>query len=332
MPERHISADTGADTRFTRLVGCDLPIQQAPIGLPAATPKLAAAVAAAGGHGMLAAVTVAPAALSASLDVLNARTSAYGVNFIQALLDPEAFEVAAAKAPLVELYMGPAHPHLVDRAHRQGALVSRQVVSVDEARSAQAEGCDMVVVRGIEAGGRSTTGIGLLALLDAVCDAVDIPIVAAGGIGSARGVAACLAAGADAVRVGTRFLAAEEAETHPVYLEQLIAAGPHDTVVTDEFSAGIPRTNARVLRSCLEAARAHDGDYVGEMTVGGVRVQAPRFGPHNPALDAAGHVEAMALYAGQGVGSVGRVEPAADIVAELALGVRGAVGAAGGVA
>jgi len=332
MPERQTSAVTGADTRFTRLVGCDLPIQQAPIGLPAATPALAAAVAAAGAHGMLAAVTVAPAALSTSLDVLNARTRAYGVNFIQELLDPEAFEVAAAKAPLVELYLGPAHPHLVDRAHRHGALVSRQVVSVDEARSAQDEGCDMVVVRGIEAGGRSITGIGLLALLDAVCDAVDIAVVAAGGIGSARGVSACLAAGADAVRVGTRFLAAAEADTHPVYREQLIAAGPHDTVLTDEFSAGIPRSNARVLRSCLAAARAYEGDVVGEMTVGGVRVQAPRFGPHNPALDAAGHVEAMALYAGQGVGSVRRVEPAADIVAELALGVRGRVGAAGGVA
>ena len=332
MPEHPISAASGSDTRFTRLVGCDLPIQQAPIGLPAATPELAAAVAAAGGHGMLAAVTVAPAALSASLDVLNARTSAYGVNFIQALLDPEAFEVAAAKAPLVELYMGPAHPHLVDRAHREGALVSRQVVSVDEARSAEAEGCDIVVVRGIEAGGRSLAGIGLLPLLDAVCAAVDIPIVAAGGIGSARGVAACLAAGADAVRVGTRFLAAEEAETHPVYVEQLVAAGPDDTVLTDEFSAGVPRMNARVLRSCLEAARAHDGDHVGEMTVGGVRVQARRFGPHNPALDAAGHVEAMALYAGQAVGSVERVEPAADIVAELALGVRQAAGAAGGPA
>lgn len=332
MPDRHTSTGIGPDTRFTRLVGCDLPIQQAPIGLPAATPALAAAVAAAGGHGMLAAVTVAPAALSASLDVLNARTSAYGVNFIQALLDPEAFEVAAAKAPLVELYMGPAHPHLVDMAHRQGALVSRQVVSVDEARSAQDEGCDMVVVRGIEAGGRSTTGIGLRALLDAVYDAVDIPIVAAGGIGSAAGVTACLAAGADAVRVGTRFLAADEAETHPVYLEQLIAAGPHDTVLTDEFSTGIPRSNARVLRSCLEAARAHDAEYVGEMTVGGVRMQAPRFGPHNPALDAAGHVEAMALYAGQGVGWVRHAQPAADIVAELALGVRSAAGAAGGVA
>ncbi len=330
MPAQHIPA-AAADTRFTRLVGCDLPIQQAPIGLPAATPELAAAVAAAGGHGMLAAVTVAPDALSAGLDMINARTSAYGVNFIQPLLDPEAFEVAVAKAPLVELYMGPAHPHLVDTAHRSNALMSRQVVSVDEARSAQDEGCDMVVVRGIEAGGRSLAGIGLLALLDAVCDAVDIPIVAAGGIGSARGVAACLAAGADAVRVGTRFLAAREADTHPVYLQRLIAAGPDDTVLTDEFSVGVPRANARVLRSCVAAARAHDGDVVGEMTVGGVRVQAPRFGPHNPAQDAVGHVEAMALYAGQAVGSVGGVQPAADIVAELALGVRGAVGAAGRV-
>ena len=128
-------------TAFTRLVGCALPIQQAPIGYPAADPTLAAAVAAAGGHGMLAAVRMAAGELSEALDVLNSQTRAYGVNLIQAILDRDAFEVAADKAPLVELYIGEPDPELVNRIHSDGALPCRQVISADEARAAQEEGC-----------------------------------------------------------------------------------------------------------------------------------------------------------------------------------------------
>src|SRR5439155_481781 len=79
------------------------------------------------------------------------------------------------------------------------------------------------------------------------------PVVAAGGIGSGRAMAASLAAGAAAVRVGTRFVAATEAEAHPAYLEKLIAAEAKDTVLTETFSAGWNAPH-RVLRSSVEAA------------------------------------------------------------------------------
>jgi hypothetical protein len=79
------------------------------------------------------------------------------------------------------------------------------------------------------------------------------------------------------------------------------------------------------LRSALEAAEALQDDVVGEMNLGTRRVPVPRFGADNPAADASGHVDAMALYAGQGVGSVRRREPAAAIVADLASGVPAAV-------
>jgi nitronate monooxygenase len=309
-------------TAFTRLVGCELPIQQAPIGFAAAVPQLPLAVAAAGGHGMLAGVRMPAGDLAERLQFVRARTRAFGVNLIEPLVDDETLEVAAVHAPLVELYLGAPAPAIVQRASAGGALVSWQVISAEEARAAEAAGCDMVVARGIEAGGRAKGGIGLLPLLDEVLDAVQLPVIAAGGIATPRAVAAVLAAGAAAARVGTRFLAAAEAATHPVYLEAILDATGHDTVLTEAFSAPpAPRSPHRVLRSALEAVEAVRDEVVGEMNLGTQRVPVPRFGADNPAVDTTGHVEAMALYAGQGVGSVRRREPAAAIVADLASGV-----------
>lgn len=313
-------------TAFTRLVGCEIPVQQAPIGFAAAEPELPAAVAAAGGHGMLAAVRMPATVLSDRLDALNAATRAYGVNFIQPMLETDVLDVAAAKAPLIELYFGDADPELIARARAQGALVARQVVSAREAKAAVDAGCDLVVARSIEAGGRTSGGIGLLPLLDSVLDAVSVPVLAAGGIATRRGVAAVLAAGASGARVGTRFLVAEEAATHAVHADAILAAGYEDTVLTDAFSAGTFKVGHRVLRSSLEAATAFDGDHVAEMTVHGERVQVPRFGPDNPAADARGEVAAMPLYAGEGAGAVRRREPAAAIVADLAQGAAAVLG------
>ncbi|MFN2556616.1 MAG: NAD(P)H-dependent flavin oxidoreductase [Nitriliruptorales bacterium] len=307
---------------FTRLVGCELPIQQAPIGFAAAFPELPIAVAEAGGHGMLAGVRMPAADLADRLQLIASRTRAFGVNLIEPLLEEGALETAAEHAPVVELYLGWPTSGLVERAAAGGALVSWQVVSAEEARAAEAAGCDLVVARGIEAGGRAKGGIGLLPLLDEVLDAVEVPVIAAGGIATPRGVAAVLAAGAAAARVGTRFLAAEEAATHPSYLEALLAARGEDAVLTEAFSAPpAPRTPHRVLRSALQAAEALQDEVVGEMTLGTRRVPVLRFAADNPPADATGHVEAMALYAGQGVGSVHRREPAAAIVADLASGV-----------
>lgn len=334
---RHVAkAGSGAEdarmieTAFTRMTGCELPIQQAPIGFAAGDPELPAAVAAAGGHGMLAGVAMPAPVLEERLAALRRRTRAFGVNFIAPLATDAEYEVAARGAPLVELYFGEPDPRVVERLHAGGAIVSRQVVSAEEARAAEATGCDMVVARGIEAGGRTTGGIGLLPLLDAVLEAVDIPVVAAGGIATARGVAAVLAAGAAAARVGTRFLVAEEAATHPVHVEGVLAAGHDGTVLTDRFNAGAFPSQHRVLRSALAAAEAFDGEHVARMDVYGVPVEVPLWHAHNPARDASGHVQAMALYAGQGAGAITRREPAAAIVADLARMLREVPEAVGG--
>ena len=154
-----------------------------------------------------------------------------------------------------------------------------------------------------------------------VLDAVDVPVLAAGGIGTARAVAAALAAGADGVRVGTRFVAAREAGAHPEYVAALIAARAEDTVYTRAFHLGWPDAPHRVLRSCVAAAEAFGGEVVGEaLRLDGTRAPIPRFATTVADRNTTGAVGSMPLWAGESVGGVTRVRPAAEIVQELAEG------------
>ncbi|MBL8796454.1 MAG: nitronate monooxygenase, partial [Planctomycetia bacterium] len=147
-----------------------------------------------------------------------------------------------------------------------------------------------------------------------------VPVVAAGGIGSARAMAAALAAGADAVRVGTRFVAASESLAHPYYKEALIRAAPEDTVLTEAYSVTWPNAPHRVLRSAIIAAQGLGDGVIGETQIGGNRLALPRFSTPAPLVTTTGKIEAMALYAGESVGAVKRIQPAAEIVRELAEG------------
>jgi nitronate monooxygenase len=142
--------------------------------------------------------------------------------------------------------------------------------------------------------------------------------VAAGGIGSGRAMAAALAAGAEAVRVGTRFIAAAEADYHPTYVDQVIAARGEDTVLTEAFSVMWPDAPHRVLRSCISAAEAFHGDVVGQMPMGDGTMPIPRFSSPAPTRETTGAVEAMALYAGQSASAVKERLPAATIMRDLA--------------
>jgi nitronate monooxygenase len=238
------------------------------------------------------------------------------------LLDRECLELAAERAPLVDVFFLEPDPEIVQTIHSGRALCSWQVASLEEALAAADAGCDLLVVQGVEAGGHPRGEIGLLPLLDQVLGAVELPVVAAGGIGGARGVAACLAAGAAAVRVGTRFIAAAESAAHPDYKRALVATEPADAVLTHAFSAGDPiESTQRVLRSALLAAETLDQATAGEVVIGGERLPVPRFGSLPPTEGSSGALEAMAVYAGQSVGGVTAVQPAAEIVAELAHGI-----------
>jgi nitronate monooxygenase len=310
-------------TPFTELLGARLPLQQAPMG-GVTTPELVAAVAEAGAVGMVPAQMLPADALAGLLDGLAGRTGGVvGVTFLLPFgADPAGVEVAAARSRLVDFFYGDPDPSLVARVHDGGALASWQAGSVAEARAAADAGCDLVAVQGMEGGGRIRGRVALLPLLAEVLDAVEIPVVAGGGIASARGLAACLAAGAAAVRVGTRLLATEEAGAHPAYVAALLEAGAEDAVLTDAFSVMWPPGPEphRTLRSALEAAEAFDGEIVGETRMGANALPVPRFGVPCPNRDTTGEIAAMVHYAGQSVGATDRVLPAAQVVTELARG------------
>jgi NAD(P)H-dependent flavin oxidoreductase YrpB (nitropropane dioxygenase family) len=301
------------ETAFTRLIGCRAPLQQA--GMPqVATPELAAAVADAGAVGMV----VPCEGTGAMLDQLAAQTSGvFGITFLVPFLDMAAMEAAASRVRVVEFFYGPPDPLLVARVHQGGALAAWQVGSPEEACASVDAGCDFVIAQGTEAGGHVRGELPLLVLLDEVLARVGVPVVGAGGIGTARAMAAALAAGAAGARVGTRFVASHESGAHPAYVDALLRAKATDTVLTTAFSVGWPGVPHRVLRSCIDAAGAFDGDVVGEEHLGGSVVPVLRFGTPPPGRTFTGAIEAMALYAGQSVGAVQKPQPAAAIVAEL---------------
>jgi nitronate monooxygenase len=283
------------------------------------TPELVLAVAEAGGVGMLAGVAIPAVVLEHMLDWIGSRTTGvFGVNFLMHFLDREALAIAAKKAKIVDFFYDEPDASLVDMVHQGGALAAWQVGSTAEAVAAVEAGCDFVVAQGTEAGGHVRGQIGLLPLLEQLLPAVSVPVIATGGISTGRSMAAVLAAGAAGARAGTRFLAAEETGAHPRYVEAVLRANSADTVLTERFSVMWANAPHRVLRSCVEAAESFEGDVVGEMAAGERRMPLPRFASATPSTRTTGAIEAMALYAGEGVGAVTRRQPAAEIVREFA--------------
>ncbi len=308
------------ETAFTRLTGASAPLQIA--AMPGiSTRALVAAVADAGALGMLSGVSLSPQALAAELEALRAHTpGVLGVNFLMPFLDPACIPVAARAARVVELFYGEPDAKLVAAIHAGGALASWQVGSLPEARAAERAGCDLVVVQGTEAGGHVRGDSSLLPLLSQVLDAVRVPVLAAGGIASARTLAAVLACGASGARMGTRFVATRESGAHPAYVSALLAASAADTCLTGAFSVLWPDAPHRVLRSALAAAQELPDGTIGTTQLGGSHVPVPRLSVYAPTHDATGRVDAMALYAGESVAEVSSIEPAGALVAALVSG------------
>lgn len=299
-----------------------MPIQLAPMGgVP--TPALIAAVNEAGGMGGFGAGPLPVEALAERLDQIRAHTDGpLAVNILMPYLDREAVKVAAERATVVDFYHGTPNGDLVDLVHELGSLAGWQVGSLDDALAAGEVECDLVIVRGVEGGGRMHGTESLWPLLAEVVESVAVPVLAAGGIGDSRGLAAALAAGAAGVRMGTRFLAAAESGVHDSYKSALIRASATDTVLTDEFRADWPdeQSSSRVLRSSLDAARSSQSDIVGELVFGPETVPVPRFSVAPPLAGSSGAVEAMAMYAGESVRFVRAVVPAGAIVSDIAAG------------
>src|SRR3954451_1550794 len=302
--------------RLCRILHCELPIQLAPMGSVSASARLPAAVGAAGAHAMYPALALPPSALAPLLDELASGTSAFGVNFIVPFMDPDSLAATIERAPYIDFFLADPEPRLVERVHAGGAVCGWQVESVEEARAAEAAGCDVVIAKAWESGGRKRIeGPTLLALLDAILDAVALPVIAAGGIATARGVAAALATGVGAVRVGTRFITAEESDAHPAWKRAVIEARAEDAVVSTAFNAGMPTPGPhRVLSRSIDAAEALEVEQAGVVRLGGAEIPVARFAPTPPTRESTGAIEAIPFYAGQSASAVTAIQPAADII------------------
>jgi NAD(P)H-dependent flavin oxidoreductase YrpB (nitropropane dioxygenase family) len=313
----------GIATSFTELVGCVIPIKMAGMGV--ATPALAAGVAKAGALGTVSySYLGGPKRAISTLDELvdNAGRGAIAVNFLMPALDMALLDIAAARARVVDLFWGDPDREIVERVHEGGALASWQVGSLDEARRAADCGVDVVVAQGTEAGGHVRGQTPLFELLVDVLEALEgeVPVLASGGIGTGRQIAAALGAGAAGVNVGTRLVATAESGAHSDYVQALVLAkSAEDSVSTTEFSIDCPLcpSTHRVLRSALEAARAHGDEVVGTVTMRGQSQDLPLFAgvPPTPAVN--GRVDAMALYAGRGVAYCAAGQTAAEVIQEL---------------
>jgi nitronate monooxygenase len=306
-----------------------VPVMQAPIG-PAATPELVAAVSAAGGIGSLGASWTEPRALREQLRSIRRSTDRpFCVNLVLAFDQNERLEVVAEEGVALVSFSWGVEAPLVARAHAAGCLVLAQIASAAEALAAVRSGCDALMAQGVEAGGHVQGETGLLALVGDVCRAVDVPVIAAGGIAGGDGARAAMAAGAAGIAMGTRFVATPEADVHPEYAERLVAAGADATVLTHVFDGGWPAAAHRVLRNSTYAAweaagrpapgeRPGEGETVAE--IDGVAI--PRYAADEPRRAATGDIEAMCLYAGRGVGQITAVEPAAAVVERIGRALR----------
>jgi NAD(P)H-dependent flavin oxidoreductase YrpB (nitropropane dioxygenase family) len=239
----------------------------------AVTPTLAAAVSNAGGLGMLPLTWTPADEIAKSVAEVRRRTERpFGVNLGLAW-DQQARLAAVLETgvSIVSFFSGDAS-RVLGVAHVAGAIVFVTVGTAEEGRVAAAAGADVVVAQGWEAGGHVSGTVSTLALVPRVIDAVaPVPVVAAGGIADGRGLAAVLALGAAGAWVGTRFLAASEADIHPDYRRRILAAGESDTFYGTLFDRGWPAAPHRTLRNSTveaweRAGRPASGSRPGDAT------------------------------------------------------------------
>jgi NAD(P)H-dependent flavin oxidoreductase YrpB (nitropropane dioxygenase family) len=314
-------------TALCERLGIELPIIQAPMG-GAAGPDLAAAVSNAGGLGTLPLWRADNETMRRQIREMRALTSRpFAVNLVLEFAQEERLAVCLDEGvPIISFFWRDPGP-LVKRAKAGGAIVMHTVGSADDAKRAVDSGVDIIVAQGWEAGGHVRGTVATLPLVPAVVDAVSpIPVVAAGGIADGRGLAAVLALGAAGAWIGTRFLASQEAAIHRRYRELLLHARETDTVYLDNlFDVRWPDAPHRTLRNktveAWEAAgRPASGKRPGEgEVIATSRSSGPivRYQSYTPVTDVEGDIDALSLWAGQGVGLVSKIQPAGEIVREI---------------
>jgi nitronate monooxygenase len=304
-------------TPWSRDAGLRVPVVNAPMG-GVAGGRLAAAVTAAGGLGMVGMGSAgSTASLGAELQHVSGR---FGIGLVDWVIrgEPELLEAALAAGPVLLSVSFGTDWSWVGRAHDAGIAAATQVYSAEQAKRARDAGIDVVVARGTEGGGHGEATIGTLPLLDAVLDAVSVPVLAAGGIASARSLAAVLAAGAAGGWLGTCLSACREALTSDAARQALIGAAETDTVATRVFDVGRGRPWPRRFPS-----RVLRNDFV-------TRWDGAEDALAADAAARAGLADAVAaedyriasVDAGQGVGAITAVESAGDVIERMCSGAQ----------
>jgi nitronate monooxygenase/enoyl-[acyl-carrier protein] reductase II len=317
-------------TPLCRLLGIEHPIIQAAIA-PYTTPELVAAVSNAGGLGSVTTAMRPLATIRQEIERTQELTGRpFAINFTLTTFDAEAFELALAARPaVISLALGDPG-ELVGRIHAAGALVMQQVHTATQARQVAARGVDIIIAQGTEAGG-FTGVVSALALIPQVVDAAgDIPVVAAGGIGDGRGLAAAMVLGAQGANVGTRFLASFEAGAGEPWKQMIVAAESESAVRVTEWYEVFPRTQGDVYDTAPRALRTpfldgwqqrsedarRDAERIQGEIIGGLR---------------AGRLHDYVPFTGQSAGIIGDILPAAEIVRRLVAEAEAALGSASGV-
>ena len=330
---RETAAEGGRDALRTPVcerLDVRYPIFSVGMGGGMAGPGLAAAVSEAGGCGVLGMGGMPAPVVREQIRALRCLTDrSFGVNVILPLLQEGQIEACLAeRVPLLVLFWGDAAPYVAD-AHRRGTAVFLQVGSVDEAVAAADAGVDGIIAQGVEAGGHVKSTTALSTIVPAVVEAVaPVPVIAAGGIADGRGVAAALALGAQAVSMGTRFVASEEAQVVAAYKRRIVDGRAEDTLYTTLFDVGWSDAAHRVLRTAAvdeweaagrpaPGARPGEGSRVGRMPFAGQSMDVPKYGIFPPLPGFEGDIEQTPLYAGESCRLVHDVKPAGAIVRDV---------------
>ena len=300
-------------TRVTELLGIEYPIIQGGMAW-VGTHELASAVSNAGGLGIIGSGGAPASWVREQIQAAKSETDKpFGVNLM--LMNPEADQIAQV---LIEegvkvVTTGAGSPAKYMAAWKEaGIKVIPVVASVALAKMMERGGADAVIAEGTESGGHigaQTT----MTLVPQVVDAVNIPVIAAGGIADGRGFAAAFALGAEAVQVGTRFVASKESIVHENYKEKIIKAKDIDSEVTGR-STGHP---IRVLRNQMTREylkMEQEGaslDELERLTLGALRKAVVE-----------GDVKFGSVMAGQSAGLVTKQESCAEIIADFMTGAK----------
>jgi NAD(P)H-dependent flavin oxidoreductase YrpB (nitropropane dioxygenase family) len=282
-------------------------------------PELVAAVSAAGGLGILGCASRSPADIERlAAEIRDRGDRPFGLNLLLFRAGEEQVAAVLRQRPAVFSTAWPEPGRdlreLFARAHEAGCTVLHMVSRVDEAQRAAEAGADLVVAQGTEGGGHVGL-LGTFVMVPMVSRAIEpVPVVAAGGVADGAGLAAALALGAAGVLLGTRFLATPESTLHPAYKDFLVRFDGQDTQLTEvtDVASGLvwPGAFARVVRNRLvEQWIGRESELRRNQAAVWKRVQE---------ASAAGDVDLGLLYAGQDAGLIDAIEPAGELVRQIA--------------